>query len=282
MDRREEQDSRKCRKIPPNKKRSRPNRFSGGFMSDPVAASPELTAPPLTEVQRVVDTFTAPSKTFTDIIRKATFWGPLLILIVVALGFSYSVQQKIGWEKVFENNLHQTPQREEQFEKLAPEQQATQKAVGIKITAIITYCYPVLILIFAAIFVLLVWVTANFIFGGSAKFGQVFAINMYANLVMNLKYLLAIVAIFAGVAPDSFLLSNPVGTNIGYYLSPDAPKALTALCMHLDIFEIWSVILMTIGVAIVAKVSRGKAAGAVIGWWLIFVLVGVGVAAAGS
>ena len=249
-------------------------------MPDPVAASPELSAPALTEVQRVVDTFTAPSKTFIDIRRKATFWGPLVIMILVSIGFSYAVQQKVGWDKVFENNLHQQPSREEQFEKLPPEQQAPQKAIGIKITSVITYCYPALILVFTVIFALLVWVTVNFGFSGTSKFGQVFAVNMYANLVMNVKYLLAIVALFAGVAPESFLLQNPVGTNIGYYLSTDAPKWLAALCQHIDLFEIWSVILTTIGVSIVANVSRGKAAAAVVGWWLIFVLVGVGFAAA--
>jgi hypothetical protein len=244
------------------------------------ATSPELIAPPLTETQRVVDTFMAPSKTFTDILRKATFWGPLLIMILVSIGYSYSVQQKVGWDKVFENNLHQTPSREEQFDKLSPEQQTTQKTVAAKITAVVAYCYPVIILIFTAIFVLLLWVTANFMFGGSAKFGQLFAVNMYANLVMNLKFLLAIVALFAGLAPDSFLLQNPVGTNIGYYLSTDAPKWLAALCQHIDIFEIWSVLLTGLGVAITAKISRGKAVAAAVGWWLIFVLVGVGFAAA--
>jgi len=249
-------------------------------MPDPVTASPEQTAPALTEVQRVVDTFTAPSKTFIDIRRNATFWGPLVILILVAIGFSYAVQQKVGWEKVFENNLHQSSSREEQFQKLPPEQQATQKAVAAKFTGIVAYCYPVIILLFTAIFALLVWVTVNFGFAGSSKYGQVFAVNMYANLVMNLKYLLAIVALFAGVAPESFLLQNPVGTNIGYYLSTDAPKWLAALCQHIDLFEIWSVLLTSIGVSIVAKVSRGKAAAAVVGWWLIFVLVGVGFAAA--
>jgi len=42
------------------------------------------------------------------------------------------------------------------------------------------------------------------------------------------------------------------------------------------------VILTIIGVSIVAKVSRGKAAAAVVGWWFIFVLIGVGFAAASS
>ena len=249
-------------------------------MPDPVTASPELTAPALTEAQRVVDTFIAPSKTFVDIRRKATFWGPLVIMILVSIGFSYAVQQKVGWDKVFENNLHQSPSREEQFEKAPPEQQATQKAIATKITSAIAYGYPVLGLIITAVIALLLWATVNFGFAGTAKYGQVFAVYMYAGLVLNLKYLLAIVALFAGVAPESFLMQNPVGTNVGYYLSSDAPKWLAAFCQHIDLFEIWSIILTIIGVSIVANVSRGKAAAAVVGWWLIFVLVGVGVAAA--
>ena len=196
-------------------------------MPDTTAASSELTAPPLTEVQRVVDTFSAlRPKPFTDILRKATFWGPLLIMILVSVGFAFSVQQKVGWDKVFENNLHQSPKQEEQFAQMPADQAAGARAISAKITAIVSYCYPVIGLIFTSIFALLVWVTVNFGFGGTSKFGQVFAVNMYANLVMNIKFLLAAVALFAGVAADSFLISNPVGTNVGYYLSPDAPKWL--------------------------------------------------------
>lgn len=251
-------------------------------MSEPAAMSPELSAPPLTEVQRVADIFVAPSKTYTDLLRKATFWGPLIIMLLVGIGFSYSVQQKVGWDKVYDNILHQSPKGEERFAQMQPDQAAAAKAGAAKFTQIISYSYTVVVLIITALIALLVWVTVNFGFAGKATYAQIYAVNMYSNLVINVKFILASIALFAGLAPDSFLLQNPVGTNIGYYLSPDAPKALMALCTHLDLFEIWSVILGTIGVSIVAKVSRGKAAAAVFGWWLIFVLISVGAAAAGS
>ena len=251
-------------------------------MADTAAASPDLIAPPLTEVQRVIDTFTAPSKTFTDILRKATFWGPLVIMILVSIGFSYAVQQKVGWKMAFENTLHQRPQAEEQLDKLPPDQQATQRDARVKGTMIFSYGYSVLILISTAIFVLPVWVTVNFGFAGTSKYGQIFAVSMYANLVFNIKFLLAIIALFAGLAPDSFLIQNAVATNIGYFIPAEWPKWLTALCTHLDIFEIWSLILSVIGVSIVARVSREKAAVAVFSWWLFFLLIGVGITAAFS
>ena len=234
---------------------------------------PETASAGLSEGERIVDTFVAPSKTFTDLLRKASWWGPLLVLLVVSIAFSFTVQTKVGWDRVTENNIHQNPRQEERMAQTPPDQQATAKAIGAKITSIVAYCFPVLILIFNAITVLLVWATVNFGFAGTAKYGQVFAVYMYAGLVFSLKYILAIIALFAGVAPDSFLLNNPVGTNLGYYLGSDVPHILSSYLMHVDIFEIWSVILSVIGVAIVAKVSRGKAAAAVVGWWLVLVLV---------
>ena len=240
------------------------------------------TAPiqaPLTETQRVVDTFVAPTKTFTDLRRKATFWGPLIIMIIVGIGYSFSIQQKIGWARAVENMVHQGSQaKAEQFE-AAPE---SGRAMAAKFTAIGTYSYTIIVLIITAVIALLNWATVNFGFGGTSKYGQIYAVSMYASLVMNIKFILAIIAVFAGLAPDSFLINNPVGTNIGYFLSTDAPKWLTALCMHLDIFEIWSIVLTVIGVSIVAKVSRGKAAAVVVGWWIIVVLITVGSAAVQS
>jgi Yip1 domain len=242
-----------------------------------VVPAPE--GPQLTEIQRVVDVFAAPSKTFIDIRRKATFWGPLVLVIVVSILFGFAIQQKVGWVHVFENNMRQNPAKLEKIE--ASPTADSIKAVSAKITAGVTYGYVVVLLIINAIFALLIWATVNFGFGGTSKYGQVYAVSFYANVVMNIKFLLAVIALFAGLTPDSFLISNPVGTNVGYYLS-DAPMWLASLCTHIDIFEIWSLVLMILGVSIVAKVSRGKAAAVVIGWWLVLVLAGVAGAAAQS
>ena len=245
-------------------------------LAQPVPA-PTPANEPLTEPQRVIDIFIAPSKTFNDIRRKATFWGPIIIMIIVGVAFSFSVQQKIGWMQVFENNIRQTPAKAEQIE--ASPKADSIKAVSAKVTAIVSYVYVVPVLIITAVVALLLWVTVNFVFGGTAKYGQIYAVSLYSNLVMNIKFLLGIVAIFAGLAPESFIINNPVGSNIGYYLGSDYPLWLRSLCTHIDVFEIWGMLLSVIGVAIVAKVSKGKSAVVVIGWWLVFVLIATGLAA---
>lgn len=244
-------------------------------MTDTIATEPIQA--PLTETQRCLDIFTAPSKTFTDLRRKATFWGPLIIMIIVGIGYSFSVQTKIGWPQVFENTIHQTPDKAAKIEAAPNAEQI--KSISAKFTAGSSYGYFVIFMIITLITSLLFWATVNFGFGGTAKYAEIYAVCFYASLVVNIKFILAIIAVFAGLAPESFLIQNPVGTNIGYYLSSDAPRWLWTLCTRLDIFEIWSLVLTVIGVAVVAKVSRGKAAAVVVGWWVIFILIFTGAAA---
>jgi hypothetical protein len=59
----------------------------------------------------------------------------------------------------------------------------------------------------------------------------------------------------------------------------DTSKALYSLATSLDIVTIWTLVLLSIGVATVAGVKRSSGYIAVFGWWAIIVLFGVGIAA---
>jgi hypothetical protein len=86
--------------------------------------------------------------------------------------------------------------------------------------------------------------------------------------------------IFA-VAPESFNIKNFAPTNLGAFLNPlETNKALYALASSMDVVTIWTLVLLGIGTAAVAGVKRSSAYIAVFGWWAIFVLFGVGIAAA--
>ncbi len=89
------------------------------------------------------------------------------------------------------------------------------------------------------------------------------------------------IVIFAGTAPESFNIKNFAPTNIGAFLNPlETNKALYALATSLDVVTIWSLVLLAIGTAMVAGVKRNSGYIAVFGWWAIFVIIGVGTAAA--
>lgn len=237
------------------------------------AVVPEASAAPLGQVQRVVDTFVAPSKTFTDIRRSASWWLPWIIGVVVTLGLGYSIQSRITWEKAYDNILKQSPKQMERIEQQTPDQQAHTKQIAAKFTSTIFWATPALGLIFTVVIAAILLATINFGFGGTSKFSQMFALVMYAYLPLSIKAILGIVTIFAGVDPDSFNLNNYVGTNIGYYLPADFSKPLMALATSLDLFSIWCAILLTIGCAIVGNVKKGKAATAVFGWWILIIAI---------
>ena len=250
-------------------------------MSDIVAVEGQSAGPGLSQVERVVDTFVAPSKTFTDILRSTSWWLPFLLSVVVTLGVGFAIDKQVGFDRVVENVLHQSPHQEEQMSSLTPEQrslQVSRMAIGYRYT---TYAFPILILVFTAIGALVLWGSFNFGLGAKTTFGQMFCVWMYASLPKLLSGLLTIITIYFGGNAESFDLKNPVGTNLGYYL-PDAAPWLKSALSFFDVFGIWTLILMVIGTAIVAKVSRGKAAAVVVGWWVLVMILSVGSAAAFS
>ena len=235
----------------------------------------------LSQAERVVDTFVAPSKTFRDILRNASWWLPFLLLVLVTLGTTAVVDRQVGFERVAENQIHQSPKQEERMSALTPEQKAVQMRGMAKGYRYSSYGSFVFILIFVAIMALLYWATFNFGLGASTTFGQMFAVIMYASLPRLLTGLLTIVTVMFGGSPEAYDMRNPVGTNPAYYM-PDAAAWLRAALGFLDVMGLWQLVLLVIGTAIVAKVSRGKAAAVVVGWWLAGMIVSVGVAAATS
>ena len=228
-----------------------------------------------------MDTFIAPKKTFTDILRSTSWWLPFLLMFLVTLGSTLVVEKQVGWDRVSENQIHQNPKAEERLASLTPEQRAAQMRLSANVTRYVSYCSFALILVFVAIFALIYWASFNFGLGAKTTFGQMFAVCMYAGLPRLLTGLLSILTLLFGNSADSYDIKNPVGTNLAYFM-PDSGPALKAALSFFDVIGLWNLVLLIIGTAIVAKVSTGKAAAVVVGWWVLGLIISVGIAAATS
>jgi Yip1 domain len=246
----------------------------------PVAeAAPEGAG--LTQWQRVLYTFTAPSKTFADIKRgNRSWWLPLIIGALAGYIMFAAVAQKITIAQVVDNQIRMDPKAQERLANASPEQRAMGEKISVGITEGVFIGGPLVGMIGAAVIALGLWGTINFVFGGKAKYGSVFAVSYYAWLPMSIKTLLGTIVIYAGMAPESFNIKNFSPTNLGAFLDPvETNKALYALATWMDGVTIWTLVLMGIGVATVAGVKRGSGYIAVFGWWAIFLLISVGWAA---
>ena len=74
-------------------------------------------------------------------------------------------------------------------------------------------------------------------------------------------------------------LNNPVATNPAYFMDPLASPFLYGMASALDIFVIWSIILIAIGFACNSKLTRTATLSVVGGWYLLYKLVASGMAA---
>lgn len=238
----------------------------------------------LSQLQRFIATFTAPSRTFEDIRRgNRSWWLPFIILALASYFFFAVVQQKVGMQQVMENQIRMNSRAQDRIAQATPEQRAKAMSFAAGFTEGMLLGGPLVGLLGAAIVSLGLLGTVNFIFGGRANYGQVFAVAYYAWLPTLIKVLLGVAVLYAGIAPESFNLRNYAPTNLGAFLDPvDTNKALYALASSLDIITLWILVLMGMGVATVARVKRSYGYLAVFGWWAIFVLIGVGWAAAFS
>jgi hypothetical protein len=245
----------------------------------PASPEPVPDAPPLSEGARIVNTFIAPSKTFTDLRRNASWWGPFLLLAVVSTLFVYAVGQKIGFRKVTETQVQMSPKQATQLDNLPADQREQQLQQRTKVTRIVSYIVPLFVLVFWVIITAGLFATFKFVAGSDVSFKVAFAIVAFAGLPQVLKSLLATIAVLAGVSGDSFSFQNPIATNPGFLLNPADSPLLYSLASSLDIFIIWTLALTALGFTYVSKVKRGTAFVIVFGWWLLFTLLGAGMAA---
>ena len=98
------------------------------------------------------------------------------------------------------------------------------------------------------------------------KFGAAMAVTMYAFLPSVIRTLLAIVSLLAGSDPDAFRIDNPIATNPGFFLSSAEHPALYKLASSIDVFTIWTLVLMVIGFTCISKAKKGTSAAIVVGW----------------
>jgi hypothetical protein len=235
----------------------------------PTSPAPTPGPEPLSQGARIIDTFIAPKKTFADIRRSAQWWLPFLLAIIAGCGLVYVAEQKIGVQKLVENDLHSRPKAEERFEKLPADQQATQ----IKVSGYVYYiAIPVFTLILWVVMAGLQFGTLKIAASSDISYGKTLAVIAYAGLPVMLRSLLGIVSLLAGVNPDGFTLNNPVASNPGYFMNPADNPFLYFVSSQVDLFLLWTLVLTAIGFSTTGKVKTGTAFAIVFGWWIVITL----------
>jgi Yip1 domain len=254
-----------------------------GTTPTPAPSGSTAAVPPagegLSESSRIIDTFIAPSKTFTDINRKANWWAPWILMAVLSIVFAWVLDSKIGFQRVVDNQLKGSPKQMEQLEKAPPDQREQQLKYRVIGTRYFVYATPILLLLFAVTTAAVLMGSFNFGAGAQVSFSKSMAVVMYSYLVGTVTTILAIVSIVAGTDPEGFRIENPVATNLGFFVSSADHPALYVFLSSFDVVTIWMLVLIALGFTYVTKAKKGTAFAIVFGWWIVWRLALVGLAA---
>jgi hypothetical protein len=224
-------------------------------MSTP--ALPAESAPALSEGQRLLYTFTAPTRTMADLRRNASWWVPWLLVSIFSVAFSYTVDKKIGWGQVMETQIQSNPKTAEKMEKMPADQR--EKIMKMQVTGarVAGYAGPVITLLMLAIVAVVLMGIFNFGFGTKLRFNDLMGVTAYSFLPSIFNTLLIILVMFF-VEGDQFDIKSPLATNPGYFVPASMPF-LKGVLGAFDVFTIWQLFLIAVGVSQLSKVKKGTA-----------------------
>jgi hypothetical protein len=236
---------------------------------------------------RLTGTLLSPGETFADVNRKPTWIAPMIIAIATVLASTFFFQWRVNpdWDSIMRNQMKKRMERSNQS--LTEEQMQQQISLGksiAKFTPLIAAVFtPVFYVILAGIFALgLMFIQAKTTFKkilsavawSSAATGIVATIVTMASLMVRDEEGLRSI--------DPTQSAGIVPSNLAAFLPSDTSAVIKSVAGSLDIFSIWFLILLTIGFAAIAgsrKITTGKTATVVFGFWAVYVLLKVGWAA---
>lgn len=224
----------------------------------------------MNEPARLFGVFYEPGKVFADVAEKPR-WGiaPILVSILVGLALVYAISSHIGWETTIRQTLSNNPRMAD----LPAEQREKAIATGTKIASIGGWIGAILgapfsVLIIAGVLTGLF----NGLLGTELKFATMFAITAYALLVRALLAALLILLAYLK-PPEEFNIQVSPFSPAAYMNRLEYPKWLMSLCGSLDLFTLWSIVLLAIGFSVAArKLSFAKSLTAIAIPWLLWVV----------
>lgn len=246
----------------------------------PVDQTPELSQPPLSEPARIINTFVAPSKTFIDIRRNASWWVPWLLGTIIFMGFIYTVEKKVGWEAVVNYRLTHASFMQRIMSQMPPEQKQAMIDRQVAGGPRQLYTTPIFGLLFYLVVAALLMATFNFGFGSKIKFKTALAVLSYGWLPRIITAIVSMIVLAVGVEPEGFDMENPIATHLGVLLGSNTDsRYLYHLLTSIDVISIWWVCLVGLGFALVSerKISKGAAITAVAAWYVVGVLLRVAI-----
>ncbi len=216
----------------------------------------------------------APEKTFRALAIHPYWLAALLLLVASGLALSLVVTPKLDMKQVMREAIEESGQElpEAQLERQV-EMAEKFKWVG---TASQVVLQPAVYLLMAGIFLVVLRLT-----GSEIDFRRSLSVSVHGMMPFLVATLLTIPVVMsrAELSLKDVQSARYLHSNLAAFASDSTGKPLMALLSSIDLFSIWTIVLLTIGYRVVGRVSKAAAFGVVIGLWAVVVAGKVALAA---
>lgn len=240
---------------------------------NPAAVAPPQEKPS-SSFSRLVGVLFSPGQTFADIARKPDWAIPALVIVVVFLVAAIAIMPHLDFEGMTRQAMEARGQAN------APNAEQGMR-FAIAMAKGIQYMVPFLLIGFIAIGALIYWLGVRLV-GGEATYQQVFSVVLYGFMPQVIRQLVKIPIVMSKQTINPRDAETIVRSSGAFLVNFKEHPMLWALLTRLDLFAIWSLILIVIGLAIASRISKAKAAGVVIVVWSLMTLITLGFTAMGA
>lgn len=235
------------------------------------AAIPPDEEPSKNAIQRIVGVLFSPKSTFEDINRKPDWLIPLILIVLVTLAATYVFMAHADMLELIRAQLEKSGRPVPSDDALAG---SAKYAVVFSYISIIVFVPVGMLVVGGVLFMIF-----SFIMGAETTYKKMFGVTVYASITGIVRTLIAIPILFSKQPSEFGNPADVVQSNLAFLFDP-AQKALHALGKSLDIFTVWYIVVLAIGVSAISKgISQSKALVTLLILWALVICAVVGWAA---
>ncbi len=222
-------------------------------MTDPTAVTP-TPADNASMAEDFIDIFVSPAKVFARRAKASPMMPFIVVWVVMIVLFfaSKNVLQPIfdaQFQKAMAVQMKTNPQMtQDMVDKMKP-----MMNISVSIGAVVGI--PVLLLVIA----LVTWVIGRFIMGGAFSFGTSLLIVSYSWFP---KIISSVIGLVEGLTMDVSKLTSPFQLSLAasrFFDPATMSDGVYQLLGQVDLFSIWSAVLVAIGLMYAGKLDKSKA-----------------------
>jgi hypothetical protein len=227
--------------------------------------------------QNLIDVYFSPREAFTRIVKQPRILVPLVVYVVLVLGFTGVWMQKMDPVEFMKTQIEESGRAD----RIPPDQRQNiieQQAKMMPIFAWVVGPAGIGVMLLVTAGALLF--VYRFFYAGEVTFQQAFAIVTWVFLAVGLITTPVILAVMSLKGDWNINPQEAMQANLGLLLDKStAAKPLWALLTSIDVFSLWMVFLLAVGFGVASRKTTGSAIWGVAIPWLVIVALKVGWAA---